>query len=337
MNQDNQEALGLKKEYTALLRNVDQLTSLVERASAMGAQLESRQAAWDNYQLANLPSKYFRELVGTFESRMLEYRQTIETIEKFVDTSSSLKIYTPSSTLKKAILNRNIFQLFFAILTSSILFYLYQVLKEIMQAQMEYFLTLTAQVSQMHDGLSDLQERVSQTLKDRPGVTVPAFIDPYAPKQKKEKTVPKPTFEYVAVEPQPGTGVAPAATTTGFGAKPTGFGSTATGTTGFGAKPTGFGSTATGTTGFGAKPAGTGFGSSFGAKPAGTTGFGATAGAAGTTGFGGAAKTGFGASTPAAKTTGFGSTGGTTGFGAKPAGTGFGAGAASTGFRTPAF
>ena len=98
MNQDNQEGLNLKKEYTALLRNVDQLTSLVERASAMGAQMESRQAAWDNYQLANLPSKYFRDMVGTFESRMLEYRQTIETIEKFVDTSSSIKVYTPSST-----------------------------------------------------------------------------------------------------------------------------------------------------------------------------------------------------------------------------------------------
>lgn len=98
MNQTNQEALSLKKEYAALLRNVDQLTSLVERAGALGAQMESRQAAWDNYQLANLPSKYFRDLAGTFESRMLEYRQTIETIEKFVDTSSSIKVYTPAST-----------------------------------------------------------------------------------------------------------------------------------------------------------------------------------------------------------------------------------------------
>lgn len=191
-----------------------------------------------------------------------------------------------------------------------------------MQAQMEYFLTLTAQVSQMHDGLSDLQERVSQALKDRPGVTTPAFIDPYAPKQKKEKTVPKPTFEYVAVEPAPGTGVAPATTST-FGAKTAGYGTAATGT-GFGAKTSGFGSTAsTGTTGFGAKPAGTGFGSSFGAKPAGTTGFGAA----------GAAKTGFG--TPAAAKTGFGSTG-TTGFGAAKT-TGFGAAGGSAGFRTPAY
>lgn len=198
-----------------------------------------------------------------------------------------------------------------------------------MQAQMEYFLTLTAQVSQLHDGLSDLQERVVQGLKDRPGATIPNFVDPYAPKKKKEKTVPKPVFEYVVVEPQPGTGVAPAATTTGaFGAKTSGFGTTAAGTTGIGAKPagtTGFGG---GTTGFGAKPSA--FGSTatgttgFGAKPAGTTGFGTPATTT-TTGFG-AAKTGFG-STAAAPKTG--------GFGAKP--TGFGSGAASTGLRTPGF
>lgn len=68
----------------------------------MGTQVESRQAAWDNYQLANLPSKYFRDLVGTFESRMLEYRQTIEAVEKFVDTSSSMKVFSPGSTSLKA-------------------------------------------------------------------------------------------------------------------------------------------------------------------------------------------------------------------------------------------
>lgn len=196
-----------------------------------------------------------------------------------------------------------------------------------MQAQMEYFLTLTAQVSQMHDGLSDLQERVTQAMKDRPGTATPAFIDPYAPKQKKEKTVPKPTFEYVSVEPQPGTGVAPAAAT-GFGAKPAGYGTAGAATSTFGAKTTGFGATGTGTTGFGAAAKPTGFGaatSSFGGAK--TTGFGATG--TGTTGFGSAAKTGFG--TPAAAKTGFGSAGATTGgFGAKPAG-------AATGFRTPSF
>ena len=303
VNQDNQEALGLKKEYTALLRNVDQLTSLVERAGAMGSQMESRQAAWDNYQLANLPSKYFRDLVGTFESRMLEYRQTIETIEKFVDTSSSLKVYTPG------------------------------MLKEVMQAQMEYFLSLASQVSILHDGLQDLQERCAEALKDRPGAPTLKFVDPYAPKVKKEKPVPQPRFE----NPMPEQPQAAAAATgagytagaakstfgtgaaTGFGAKPagtTGYGTTGA-ATGFGAKPAAFGAGA-GTTGFGAKPAGTGYGasSSFGS---------------------GAAKTGFGAGAGAAKT-GFGSTGAAAGgFGAKPAG-GFGAAAAPSGFRpTPAF
>jgi hypothetical protein len=276
VNQDNMEAIGLKREYTALLRHVDQLTALVERAGALGAQMESRQAAWDNYQLANLPSKYFRDLVSTFESRMLEYRQTIETIEKFVDTSSSIKVYTPG------------------------------MLKDIMQAQVDYFLTLTAQVSTLHDGLQDLQDHCVEALKGRPGVTMPTFVDPYAPKVKKEKMPPQPKFEY-AIPEQP---VAAAGAAPGYGA---------------GTAKTGFGTT--GTTGFAAKPAGTaGYGTGFGAKPAGTTG------GYGTTGFG-------------AKTTGYGATAGTTGFGAKPAG-GFGStsagasttagfGAAKTGFGTP--
>lgn len=327
MNQTNQEALSLKKEYAALLRNVDQLTSLVERAGALGAQMESRQAAWDNYQLANLPSPYFRTLVSTFESRMLEYRQTIETIEKFVETSSSIKVYTPSSTV---VLRRN-GQLFYFQRNSPLFslpsrfFFQCVVLKEIMQSQMEYFLTLTAQVSTLHDGLQDMQDGITKALKER-GVAVPTFIDAYAPKVKKEKVIPAPRFEYLAPEQPAGAAAGAPKTafgTTGstFGAKPAGTGygvGATTGTTGFGAKPAGTTAYGTAGGGFGAKPAGgfgaTGASSSFGAKPAGTTGF------------GGAAKTGFG--TPGAAKTGFGAAG------AKPAGSFGGAG---TGFRAPGF
>lgn len=178
------------------------------------------------------------------------------------------------------------------------------VLKDIMQAQMESFVTLSAQVSVLHDGLQDLQEKILQALKDRPGVALPKFIDPYAPKKKKEKVIAPPNFEYPPAEPPP-----QAAGTTGFGA-----GAVKTGaTTGFGQKPaTGYGAGATtgattGTgygSGFGAKPTGL----SFGAKTAGTTG---TTGA--TTGFGQKPATSFGA----AKSTG------SVGFGARPPASGF--------------
>jgi hypothetical protein len=116
---DKQVANALKKDVAKELKNIELAMRAIERLKTpMGAFNQNFHA----------PSKYWWDMLDSFEQRMNQYKQTMETIEKYLTSANQHRAYSP------------------------------QMLQEVMKNQMEFFLELSARLAILSDQMQELQQ-----------------------------------------------------------------------------------------------------------------------------------------------------------------------------------